>query len=332
MSVSKRISYPACEHFGEHLRGSKFGHKMTRSLYAYPNRSPKQRPNRERFGEEFWENTAWAYCDEEHARHSDAYLLVQRDRALVNFDLSMRYFESLNVDGFEAALEKVLAKGRTFKPVTTLSEWDGVAGAYVMVFDGYKQFYIGQAEDIRKRIKQHWTGRKHFDRLVFGTPYNSIFPADELRALDTTRIYAARSSNPFAVEKRAENAADQRFCLNRMVGGSATPLTLMLTSINPRSRGHGVVPQPLSFDEFERAWDSVADTISLSSANGASSLVAALAAMDMTIYSVKPKTGEPFMWSRREAIGGAVARGELSVEKYAAFLETMGETVLWPES
>lgn len=196
MSVSQRISYPACEHFGEHLRGTKFGHKMTRSLYAYPNRSPKQRPNRERDGEEFWEKTAWAYCDDEHARHSDAYLLVQRDRALVNFDLSMRYFESLDVDGFETALEKVLAKGRTFKPVTTLSDWDGVAGAYVMVFDGYKQFYIGQSEDIRKRIKQHWTGRKHFDRLVFGTPYNSIFPADELRALDTTRIYAARSTNP----------------------------------------------------------------------------------------------------------------------------------------
>lgn len=232
----KRISYGGIEHFGEQLRGTKFGHKMVRELYAYPNRKQHQRFVREQFSEDDWEARAWRFRDEHHAEHSDAYLLVQRDSALVNFDLSMRYFDSLDADKFESALEHVLAKGRTFKPVETLSDWDGVAGAYVMVFDEYKQFYIGQSNDIRRRIKKHWSSRNSFDRLIFGTKYDSIFPVDELRALDTTRIYAARNINPHAVEQRAEKAADQLFCLNRMVGGSATPLTLMLTALNPRSR------------------------------------------------------------------------------------------------
>lgn len=332
MTASKGISYPACEHFGESLRGSKFGHRMTRAMYAYPNRSPKERPNRERLGEALWEGTAWVYRDEDHTRHSDAYLLVQRDRALVNFDLSMRYFESLDAEDFEAALEEVLAKGRTFKPVTSLSDWDDVTGAYVMVFDGYKQFYIGQSEDIRKRIRQHWMGRKPFDRVVFGTPYNSIFPVDELRALDTTRIYAARSRNPFAVEERAEKAADPRFCLNRMVGGAVTNLTLMITSMNPRSREHGIASPSLTFGEYEEARDSIMDTISRAETQWEGGLATALAAMDMTIYSVKSETGEPFIWSRRDAVGRAAARGELSVDDYAAFLEAMGETIVWPEN
>lgn len=331
MSVPKRVPYPSLEHFDEQTRGSKFGHKMTRELYAYPSRSQKQRPKRELLGEDLWNGTAWVYRDEEHTQHSDLYLLVQRDAALVNFDLSMSYFASLDVGEFEAALEQVLAKGRSFKPVQSLKDWDGVEGAYVMVFDEYRQFYVGKADDIRKRIKQHWGTRKSFDRLVFGSKYDSIFPVDELRALDTTRIFAARSTNPYAVEQRAEKAADQRFCLNRMAGGSASPLTLMLTAINPRNRANGVASVTLSWEDYDRAWDGVVDVIAQSRSSCGSSLVDVLASLDMTVYSVERKDGSQFMWSRRDAIAGAAVRGELSVDEFAAFLEAMGETIIWPE-
>jgi hypothetical protein len=146
---------PGEEHFGEKLRRSKFGHRMTRGMYAYPNRSPHRKFDRSELSEDLWEGTAWAYRDEGHTQHSDRYLLVQRDRALMNFDLSMRYFKSLDQDEFEQALQHVLAKGRTFKPVESLQHWNEVAGAYIMVFDDYRQFYIGKSEDIRKRIRQH---------------------------------------------------------------------------------------------------------------------------------------------------------------------------------
>lgn len=332
MSNPTRVSFPNCEHFGEQIRGSKLGHKMTREWFGHPNRKPKDRLKREMFGEDFWAASAWVYRDEEYTQHSDAYLLVQRDAALVNFDLSMSYFASLDVDEFEEALGHVLAKGRTFKPVQSLKDWDGVAGAYVMVFDEYRQFYVGKADDVRRRIKQHWGARKPFDRLVYGTKYDSIFPADELRALDTTRIFAARSRNPFAVEQRAEKAADQRFCLNRMNGGSPSPMMLMLSGLNAHRRPNGVTSVPMSWDDYDRAWDGVVDTVAQAGASDGSSLVDQLAGLDMTIYSVPRKDGTRFLWSRRDAIAAAVARGELSVEEFAAFLEAMGETIIWPET
>lgn len=332
MSVPTRVSYPNCEHFGEQIRGSKLGHKLTREWYGHPNRKPRDRLTREQLGEDRWAASTWVYRDEERTQHSDAYLLVHRNDAMVNFDLSMEYFAALDADEFEEALGHVLAKGRTFKPVQSLKDWDGAAGAYIMVFDEYRQFYIGQSEDIRKRIKQHWGANKHFDRLIYGTKYDSIFPADAMRALDTTRIFAARSTNPFAVEERAEKAADQRFCLNRMGGGAPNPIMLMLSALGAHRRPNGITAVPMSWEEYDRAWDEIVDVVAQAGASDGSNLVAELARLDMTVYSVAHKEGTTrFMWSRRDGIAGAAARGELSVEDFAAFLEAMGEKIIWPE-
>jgi hypothetical protein len=154
-----------------------------------------------------------------------------------------------------------------------------------MVFDGYKQFSIGQSSNVQKRSKQHWTSRKPFDRVVYGTVYDSIFPVDELRALDTTRIYAAKSVNPFAAEERAERAADQRFCLNRM-GGGDSPVTLMLSALNPRRRPTDDVAQPATKEDYERTWDDVENLVS-QPREANSSLAHELAALDMAIHSVE---------------------------------------------
>ena len=320
------------EHFGEKLRASKFGHKMTRDMYAYPSRAQKQRPKREMMGEQFWEATSWCYRDEEHTQHSDLYLLVQRDAALRNFDLSIEYFRSLDADDFESALQHVLDKGRTFKPVESLAKLDGKEGAYIMVFDEYKQFYIGQSWDIRKRIKQHWGARKPFDRLIYGgSMYNSIFPVDELRALDTTRIYAARSTSPYAVEGRAEAAADQRFCRNRMMGGEPTAMARMLSGLSPRARTHGVVSTSLTYAEYESERDAVHGLIALERSAADPGLIEVLAQMDMSIHSVERKDGTQFLWSRRDTIAKAAKHDDLGVQDYAAFLKAIGEKVVWPE-
>lgn len=330
MREPKLLLHPGIEHFGEQLRASRFGHKMTRELYAYPNRKPKERPRREDWPEEVWNDSAWMYRDEEHTEHSDVFLLAYRDAALTNFDLSMKYFSSLDQDDFEGALDHVLTKGRTFKPVQSLKPWDGVSGAYIMVFDEYRQFYIGQSNDIRSRIKKHWTHRKPFDRVLFGTRYDSIFPVDELRALDTTRIFAARSTNPYALEERTEKAADQRYCLNRMSGGEP-PLTVMLGSHLPRNRSHGLAAVPLSPEDYDLEWDKVSLVISQARTSQNPNLVETLAGLDMTIYAVPREERPPYLWSRRDAVAGAAARGELTVEEYAVFLKLMGEKVIWPE-
>lgn len=322
---------PAPTHFGQTLRKSMFGHRMTRDLYAYPNRSPHQKYYREDVGEDTWNHTAWAYRDEEHTEHSDTYLLVQRDRALVNFDLSMQYFESLDATEFEQALQHVLDKGRTFKPVEALQDWDEVPGAYIMVFDDYKQFYIGESENIRKRIRQHWSARKGFDRLLWGSPYESIFPVDELRALDNTRIFAARRRNPYAVEERTERAADQRFCLNRIEGGGMNPLRFMLTGSQPRARSHEAQAIPMSHEDWESALKEIADLVAQPGPAPRHDVVEQLAGLDMTIYSIPQPPGGPFLWTRRDSIGRAAARGELSGKEYEGFLSAIGEHVVWPD-
>jgi hypothetical protein len=76
---------------------------MTRAFYAYPSCVPKQRFRREYYSDQQWADVA--YRDAEHARLSDVFLLWQRDRVLRNFDLSMRYFESLDAGEFGAALQ-----------------------------------------------------------------------------------------------------------------------------------------------------------------------------------------------------------------------------------
>lgn len=319
------------EHLGERLRASKRGLTMTRDQYAYPNRRNHDSLPRDMYSTEEWDGHAWAYRDDDHTEYSDAFLLVQRDRALVNFDLSMRYFDSLDPGEFEAALDRVLTAGRTLKPVASLPDWDGVEGCYVMVFDRYKQFYVGTTEDIRRRIKTHWTARKPFDRILFGTPYDSIFPADELRPLDTTRLYAARSRNRFNMEERVEKAADQRFCLNRMIGGEATPLLLALTALGPRTRPLGLGVTPMKWGgEYQQARGETLDAVTFAATLPPAKAADLLAGMDMGIYSVTRDDGAPFMWSRRDGVASAVICGNLDTVRYAAFLEALGERVLWP--
>lgn len=321
---------PPLEHFGERLRPSKFGIKMTREMFAYPNRSPHQRVRRDQVEEQTWELMAWAYRDGEQTQHSDAYLLVQRDDAMVNFDLSMRYFASLDVGEFETALNNVLVAGRTFEEVRSLKQFDGVTGAYVMVFDEYRQFYIGESTDIRRRIKDHWSKRKGFDRLIFGSKYDSIFPVDELRALDTTRIYAAKSRSPHALEQRAEKAADGRFCLNRVVGGSRDFMMLPLPILGARSRTLVSAAGVLTIDEYQKADDEASAVVADLSVGGTNAM-ANLISLDTSIFSVSRGDGSQFMWSRRDTVIRAAKRGDMTTDQFAEYIDGIGGHVIWLE-
>ncbi|KRE44563.1 hypothetical protein ASG92_12915 [Arthrobacter sp. Soil736] len=133
------------------------------------------------------------YEDEGHRIHSDDFCSRQREAALENFDLNMAFFRQLSGKDFLAALTEMLGKHKNLKPVTDLAAVDGVEGAYVMVLDRYKQAYVGQAWDIGVRIKRHWSGTKQFDRLIFPDKETSVLSIDSFRALNTTRIFAART-------------------------------------------------------------------------------------------------------------------------------------------
>lgn len=317
---------PGVNHFGEYLRASKFGHKMTRDLYAYPNRKPKERLNRKYISDEAWNSLAWAHRDADYSEHSDAFLLVQRDQALVNFDLAMRYFAALDTGEFEDALQRILEKGRTFQAVQSLKDWQGVSGVYVLVFDEYRQFYVGKANDIRKRVRDHWVSRKPFDRLLFGSHYESVFPVDELRALDTTRIYAARSKNPFGLEERVEKVGDPRFSLNRTWGGE--PSTLQLVS--PRRHRYLVDVTPISLAEFKHCREQLRTLLAQARQSKTVGVANLLAEVDLRVFEVECTDRSSFLWSRRDEIARWAAHGTLDLLEYGNFVSKVGHNVLWP--
>jgi hypothetical protein len=233
---------PVVEHFGERLRQSKFGHRLTREMYAIPNKKPSTKVPREVVGEAFWASQAWAYEDEDHTILSDEFCRLQREAALENFDLNMAYFAQIQADAFGDALTETLAKNKSLREVTDLKTLDWEEGAYVMVLDGHRQGYIGQAVDMRARIKRHWTASKQFDRLLWGHKHQSVLSVDSFRALDTTRIFAAKTINADRLERRLVKNFPPDFLLNRIEGGTLTAVrgAFIATEIKRRQ----LVPDP----------------------------------------------------------------------------------------
>src|SRR5690349_6590478 len=100
------------------------------------------------------------------------------------------------------------------------------------------------------------------------------------------------------------------------MAGGEPPLTAMLGSHFPRNRSHGLAAQ--SPKDCDLEWDKISLAISQAGTTQNPSLLGTLAGLDMTIYAVQREEAPPFHWSRRDAVAGAAARGELTVEEYAA--------------
>lgn len=324
-SISKRTGL----HFGERLSTSKYGLKMSRETYGLPSRSQHQRMMFRPGFEDAWAYLDWMFRDEEHRQHSDLYLLVQRDRALINLDESLKYFKTLPADEFEETVQLALRKCRALKSVDDLHDFEDKEGLYMMVFDEYKQIYVGTASNLRKRIKQHWTGKKSFDRLVFGTPYDSVLPVDEFRALDTTRLFAARTSKAFDYEQNLVAAITSRFLLNRTSGGDIDQQTALIEGITrPRRQ---IVTEYQQADEgaLGSAFDEIQQAVEdARKAEGGGSVGAALARLPHTIFQTQRKDRKRFFWSYRLLISQAAQDQDITIDEYRDYLVSMGENPL----
>lgn len=211
-------------HFGGPVRSTRgLGLRLSRDTYARINkRSSLSRMYRED-DPEFWDAVDKDYDDAEHRIRSDAWCEAMREAALENFDLNMAHFGSLDRDEFEQTLQSAVASRRGMVEVTDLTKWDGVPGIYIMVLDEYCQVYVGVANSstgIAKRIRQHWTHQKEFDRLLWGSIDTSILAIDSFRALDTTRIFALKTDQFFAGENPLLEKFPRKFTLNRVMGGN----------------------------------------------------------------------------------------------------------------
>lgn len=176
------------EHFGEMMRPGKYGHRLTREMYALVNKKPSTRIPEHMLTDELRAFLAPHYEDAELTILTDEFCRRQREAALENLDLNMA-------------------------------------------------FYVGQSSwDMRKRIKAHWNGTKQFDRLLWGGVEESVMSIDSFRALDTTRIFAARTINYDALESRLVRTFPPDYLLNRIGGGAVTGLRAMFISAEMKRR------------------------------------------------------------------------------------------------
>jgi hypothetical protein len=209
----------AIEHFGEQIRPGKYGHRLTRELYAIPSKKPTDRFTVDQVPAATWAIRASFFEDADQTVYNDEYCRKHQEQALANFDLNMEFFARLEPEAFESALNELLQKHAKLKPVTDLGTVDGVTGLYVMVLDGYKQAYVGQSSNIRARLKSHWSGTKEFDRLLWGRWDESVLSIDSFRALDTTRVFAAQTVDADALETQIVASFPGDYLLNRVHGG-----------------------------------------------------------------------------------------------------------------
>lgn len=148
------------EHFGIKLTCKGKTHKLARDEFAIINTKPSL---------PFYESLAEknAYADDNGSIYSEAWCAEYRELCLRNYDLNMEYFSKLDKAAFDKALSSFLSHYKRFIEVTNLTDFAGTEGFYIMVLDEYKQVYIGKTKDIKKRIMQHWSKTKPFDRTLF---------------------------------------------------------------------------------------------------------------------------------------------------------------------
>ena len=147
----------------------------------------------------------------------------------------MEFYSMLDKIEFNTALESFLKDYRGFNQVFDLSKYSETAGYYIMVLDEYKQIYIGKTDDIKKRIIQHWSRTKPFDRILLPMyAYDkSCFSIDFFRALDTTRIFVYKSKLEYGTEAELIDSFPAKFCTNR-IGGDVVNLIDAIDTINSR--------------------------------------------------------------------------------------------------
>lgn len=200
-------------HFGVEVRKGKRGLKLTRENYV----EVSNKNSLPRFSIDI-------YADEEGKIYSDEWCAKQFDDSLRNYDLNIEYFSLLSHDEFNEEINKFLESNKCFVEVFDLNLYDNKSGYYIMVLDEYCQVYIGTTDNIKSRVRQHWSKSKSFDRLLFpmGAVNSSILSIDSFRAFDTSRVFAYTTKSTFDLEEKFINQFSAKFVCNRLAGGKIT--------------------------------------------------------------------------------------------------------------
>ena len=211
-------------HFNVKIQKRKYSFNISREEFA----TISTKPSLHMFDRLKKENP---YTDESGSEYNIEWCKKYRELCLKNFDINMKFFEGLDKDEFNFELTSFLHRHNRFKQIFDLNDVDDVYGYYIMVLDDYKQVYIGKADDIKRRIRQHWSNTKPFDRTLFPM-YNvekSVFSIDFFRALDTTRIYVWKKQLSDGLEAKLVKDFPPKFLCNRIGGDVITGIEALAT-------------------------------------------------------------------------------------------------------
>ncbi len=213
------------EHIGLKLSKSKYSYHLVREEFALINTKPSM-PYQYRLMKE--KN---AYTDTTGVEYRKEWCEEYRELCLENFDLNMRYFKSLDLVKFNSAFDSFVKKHYEFQKVDDLSSFENISGYYIMVLDEYRQIYIGKSGNIKKRIRQHWTATKPFDKTLFPmyAHKTSCFSIDFFRPLDTTRLFVWKTHLIEGMEDKLLSDLPQEFCVNRIGGDISSALEAIAT-------------------------------------------------------------------------------------------------------
>jgi len=165
------------------------------------------------------------YLNLKFKNRDNEFIEEQRKRIEYNYDLNMKYFNTLDFVEFNEYLINFTKKHK-FVEISDLSKYKGVSGVYILVLDKYKQVYIGISETgIAERIRNHWNERKNPERLIFGQAFNSVLSIDSFGALDITRIFVKTDVPLHLGEYKYVEEFNNKYILNRTIGGIGSPFT-----------------------------------------------------------------------------------------------------------
>ncbi len=170
-------------------------------------------------GKKYFDSLYKIFEDDTFSTFTDEYCLAHKNDCLYNYDLNMKFFEKLNEDEFNKTVNKVLKKFKNLYEIFDINDVSGITGVYIMILDKYKQMYVGQASDLYKRIRQHWTRKNDFWRLIFGSVEDSVLSIDSFGPLDVSRIFVYKCTDKEKAEEKIVSYIPNDFLLNRTRGG-----------------------------------------------------------------------------------------------------------------
>ena len=103
-------------------------------------------------------------------------------KVMLNYDLNMAYYESLEQDKFDEFIEQSYRNNSEYISVDDLNDFK-VPGVYVLVLGKYKKVYVGiSKKSIKTRVQTHW-GRNSIEIISGGYSYTrcNIYNSKYLR-------------------------------------------------------------------------------------------------------------------------------------------------------